>query len=162
MIISRDKKLLCPAFTVLLDEFERRLAASGLPFYLFMGLRTIEDQDELYAQGRTAPGNKVTNAKGGDSFHNYGLAADYVLDGQVEKPGVQWSWDTRGDRAGQWAQMGEIAEACGLEWGGSWKRFPDLPHVQMQGLNLQEIKELYRLGGIKGVWAAYETVIVEA
>jgi peptidoglycan L-alanyl-D-glutamate endopeptidase CwlK len=166
MIISRDKKLLCPAFATILDLFEKKLQDAGLSFYLFMGLRTFEDQDELYAQGRTKPGEIVTNAKAGDSLHNYSLAADYVLDGQTEKPGIQWSWDTKADLnadgRNDWFQMGEIAENCGLVWGGCWKRFPDLPHVEMPGLGLNEIKELYRLGGIKRVWAAYETVIVEA
>ena len=62
MIISRDKSLLYPPFAEKLVEFESRLAAAKLPFYLFMGLRTFEDQDELYAQGRTKPGRIVTNA----------------------------------------------------------------------------------------------------
>lgn len=161
MIASRDKSLLCPAFASMLNIFERRLREADLPFHLFMGLRTFEDQDELYAQGRTKPGRIVTNARGGDSLHNYGLAADYVLDSQPDKPGIQWSWDTKADLNADgrrdWIQMGEIAETCLLEWGGRWKRFPDLPHVQNTfGLSLAEIKELYRLGGIKRVWAECE------
>jgi peptidoglycan LD-endopeptidase CwlK len=158
MIISRDKSLLCPAFVERLEEFERELAISHLPFFLFMGLRTFEDQDELYAQGRTTQGKIVTNARGGDSFHNYGLACDYVLktwpDGKYP---LQWSWDTKADfnqdGKNDWQQMGSIAEDCGLEWGGNWKHFPDLPHVQCTfGLSLQDIKELYRIGGIKHIW----------
>ena len=159
MIISRDKNLLYPSFAEQLRYFESRLAGAKLPFYLYMGLRTFEDQDELYAQGRTKPGQIVTNARGGESLHNFGLAADFVLDSQVEKPGIQWSWEIRSDlnadHRGDWLQMGEIAESCGLEWGGRWKRFPDLPHVQNRyGLTLAEIKEIYRVGhGIKAVWS---------
>jgi peptidoglycan L-alanyl-D-glutamate endopeptidase CwlK len=159
IIISRDKNLLYPPFAGQLRDLESRLAAARLPFYLYMGLRTFECQDELYAQGRTMPGQIVTNARGGDSLHNYGLAADYVLDGQPDKPGIQWSWDTKADfnadGRSDWMQMGEIAESCGLEWGGRWKRFPDLPHVQNRyGLTLAEIKEIYRAGhGIKAVWS---------
>ena len=158
IIISRDKNLLYPPFADLLRDFESRLIAAKLRFYLYMGLRTFEDQDELYSQGRTKPGQIVTNARGGDSLHNYGLAADYVLDGQPDKPGIQWSWDTKADfntdGRSDWMQMGEIAESCSLEWGGRWKRFPDLPHVQNRyGLTLAEIKEIYRAGhGIKAVW----------
>ena len=158
MIISRDKNLLYPPFAEQLRDFESRLAAAKLPFYLFMGLRTFEDQDELYAQGRTKPGRIVTNARGGDSLHNYGLAADFVLDGQPEKPGIQWSWeiksDFNADGRSDWMTMGEMAESCGLEWGGRWKRFPDLPHLQnTYGLTLSEIKEIYRAGhGIKSIW----------
>ena len=137
--------------------FESRLSEFGLHFHAFQYLRTWEDQDELYAQGRTKLGAIVTNARGGDSVHNYGLAADYVLDGRVTKPGIQWSWDTRADLNADghndWMQMGELAESCGLEWGGRWKRFPDLPHVQnCFGLTIPDMKELYRLGGIKRVW----------
>ncbi len=159
MIISRDKSLLYPPFADQLADFESRLAAAKLPFYLFMGLRTFADQDELYAQGRTSPGNIVTNARGGDSLHNYGLAADYVLDGQAEKPGIQWSWniksDLNADGRSDWLQMAEIAVSCGIEAGYFWKRFPDAPHVQNRyGLTLAEIKEIYRAGyGIKAVWS---------
>ncbi len=158
IITSRDKNLLYPPFAEQLRYFESRLAAARLPFYLFMGLRTFEDQDELYAQGRTKPGQIVTNARGGDSFHNYALAADFVLDGQVEKPGIQWSWnikaDFNADGRSDWMQMGEIAESCGLEWGGRWKRFPDLPHVQNSfGFTISELKEMYRTSyGLKEVW----------
>jgi peptidoglycan LD-endopeptidase CwlK len=159
VIISRDKSLLYPPFAEQLRYFESRLAAAKLPFHLFMALRTFECQDELYAQGRTLPGKIVTNARGGDSLHNYGLGADFVIDGMPEKPGIQWSWDTRvdfnADGRSDWMQMGEIAESCGLEWGGRWKRLPDLPHVQnTYGLTLSEIKEIYRAGhGIKAVWS---------
>ena len=161
MIISRDKKLLCPPFVKVLLEFEQRIKVRELPFYLFMGLRTFEDQDELYAQGRTKTGKIVTNARGGDSFHNYGLAADYVLDGQLDKPGTQWSWDIRADLdengTNDWLQMANIAQACGLEAGYFWKRFPDAPHVQMSfGFTLQEIKEIYRSGSMLDVWKACE------
>lgn len=160
MIISRDKTLLFPLFAAQLREFDTRLAAAGLPFYCFMALRTFQDQDDLYAQGRTGPGQIVTNAKGGDSFHNYGLGADYVLDGQLHKPGIQWSWDIKADLnadgRNDWMQMGEIAETCGLEWGGRWKRFPDLPHVQnTYGFTLAEIKEIYRAShcDMQALWA---------
>jgi peptidoglycan LD-endopeptidase CwlK len=158
MLISRDKSLLYPPFARQLVEFESRLADAKLPFFLFMALRTFEDQDELYTQGRTKPGTIVTNARGGDSLHNYGLAADFVLDGQVEKPGIQWSWniqsDVNADRRNDWLQMAEIAVSCGLEPGWFWKKFPDAPHVQNRyGLTLAEIKEIYRAGhGIKAVW----------
>ena len=159
MMISRDKSLLYPPFAEQLRYFESRLAAAKLPFHLFMGLRTFEDQDELYAQGRTKPGRIVTNARGGDSLHCYGLAADFVLDGQAGKPGIQWSWniksDLNADGQNDWLQMAEIAIACGLEAGYFWKRFPDAPHVQNRyGLTLAEIKEIYRAGyGIKAVWS---------
>lgn len=158
MIISRDKKLLCPSFAKVLEEFERRLGVAHLPFQLFMGLRDFASQDELYAQGRTKPGNIVTNARGGDSLHNYGLAADYVLDGMPDKPGTQWSWEIKSDLnqdgANDWLQMAQIAQNCGMEAGYFWKKFPDAPHVQMTfGFTLQEIKEIYQSGSIMELWS---------
>jgi peptidoglycan LD-endopeptidase CwlK len=156
---STDKSLLCPNFSRQLSVFEVRLSEARLPFHLFEGLRTWDQQDELYAQGRTSPGNIVTNARGGDSWHNYGLACDYVLDAQPDKPGIQWSWDTRADvdanGHNDWRDMASIAVACGMESGFFWTRFPDLPHVQNRfGLSIADAKELYRLGGIQKVWAA--------
>lgn len=55
------------------------------------GYRTIEEQNLLYAKGRTALGKKVTNAKGGQSIHNYGFAVDMclIIDGKTA------SWDTK-------------------------------------------------------------------
>lgn len=157
MGISRDKSLLCPAFAAILTVFEADLLHSRLPFYLFMGLRMFEEQDELYAQGRTKPGNIVTNARGGDSWHNYGLAADYVLDGMIDKPGIQWSWniktDLNRDGVNDWSQMAGIAILHRLEPGYFWKKFPDVPHIQKCfGLKLVDVKELYSLGGLEGVW----------
>jgi peptidoglycan LD-endopeptidase CwlK len=182
MIVSRDKSLLCPTFAARLAEFERILSIDHLPFYLFEGFRTIEASNEYYAKGRTTHGNlcihdgvarpigtcqihplglTITNAKGGDSMHNYGIGADYVLDGMLDRPGVQWSWDLKMDanRDGRndWHQMGELAERCGLVWGGRWKKFTDFPHLEMPGLTLNEIKEFYRQGGIKRVWEEYKS-----
>lgn len=157
MIISRDKNLLCPAFVARLDEFERLLAIDHLPFFLYMGMRDWSDQDELYAQGRTTAGQIVTNARGGQSWHNFGLAADYVLNLSEGKPSFQWSWDTKKDLnangTNDWIEMGKDAQRVGLEWGGAWRKFPDLPHVQFTGgITLQEAQELWRLGGNKNVW----------
>ena len=151
MTISRDKSVLNPKFATQLISFEEALQSEVLPFSLFMGLRTWAEQDALWAQGRTTSGKIVTNAKGGDSWHNYGLAADYVwygLAGGATLP--QWSWDVD---AKLWVRIGEIAVGIGLEWGGNWKTFKDLPHVQNRfGLTLVEAKELYRLGGLTRVW----------
>jgi len=64
--------------------------------------------------------------------------------------------DANQDGRSDWYEMGAIAEACGLVWGGRWKRFPDFPHLEMPGLTLNEIKEFYRQGGIKRVWEEYK------
>ena len=53
------------------------------------GFRTFALQDALYAQGRTTPGAIVTNAKGGQSPHNYGLAVDVTL---LTPRGADWNY----------------------------------------------------------------------
>jgi peptidoglycan L-alanyl-D-glutamate endopeptidase CwlK len=125
------------------------LAYDGLYFGAFMGLRSIAEQDALYAQGRTTPGKIVTNAKGGSSWHNFGLAVDLVEDGDPSRAGIQWSWANNA----AYLKIGKKAEAAGLEWGGFWKSFKDYPHVQLIGdLTLQRAKYLVAVGGLEEVW----------
>lgn len=102
-------------------------------------LRTKEEQDELYAQGRTKPGKIVTNAKGGDSFHNYGLAFDIAL---IDRGKLNWNTgaDINDNDITDFFEIGEIGEKLGLEWGGRWK-FKDMPHFQLTfGLSLADLK----------------------
>jgi peptidoglycan LD-endopeptidase CwlK len=154
--IDRDKSHLFPPFAGLLLEFEKRLEAASLQFHLFEGSRSMERQAFLYAQGRSVAGAIVTNAKPGHSYHFFGMAADYVLDGQTERPGVQWSWDLRyslqsGENA--WKKMADIARGCGLEAAFYWKTFPEAPHVQCRyGLTIDRALELHAMGGMKAVW----------
>jgi peptidoglycan L-alanyl-D-glutamate endopeptidase CwlK len=100
--------------------------------------RSTEEQNKLYAKGRTvAPIGKkyiVTNAKGGTSMHNFGLAIDFAL---VDPTGKKVVWDdkTDFDRDGQVDWMEVVAEAkkLGFAWGGDFKTFVDKPHLQMLG-----------------------------
>lgn len=96
--------------------------------------RSKEEQDALYAKGRTAPGSIVTNAKGGQSMHNYGLAIDFAL---FTADGKKAFWDTKvdSDKDGKadWMEVVEEAKKLGFEWGGDWKNFKDYPHFQMLG-----------------------------
>jgi len=109
-------------------------------------LRTIEEQNELYALGRTKInpdgktskkpfGNIVTNAKGGQSFHNYGLAFDIVLlvdkdnNGTFESASWETNVDFDGDGKADWQEVVQIAKSYGWTWGGDWK-FTDKPHFE--------------------------------
>jgi peptidoglycan L-alanyl-D-glutamate endopeptidase CwlK len=100
----------------------------------------VQEQDALYAQGRNAPGKIVTYAKGGSSYHNYGLAFDIAL---ATQGGV--SWDTKADindnPIPDFFEVGKIGEECGLEWGGRWRgKKQDLPHFQFTfGLTIPEL-----------------------
>lgn len=121
------------------------LATEGMTVEVVQGLRTFAEQDELFKQGRSKPGQIVTNAKGGQSNHNYGLAVDLCpfLNG---KP--QWN-DNNG-----FVRIGAEAAKQGLEWGGSWKKFIDKPHVQVGGLTIAQCAALFKKGGLEKVWAS--------
>ena len=92
-------------------------------------LRTYEEQDELYTQGRTEPGRIVTNAKGGDSWHQFRLAVDFAF----EQDGSQHpTWSTAGDDINDWRLLGQIGEAIGFEWGGRFD-LKDFGHFHYSG-----------------------------
>jgi peptidoglycan L-alanyl-D-glutamate endopeptidase CwlK len=103
------------------------------------GLRTFAEQQALYDQGRTKPGKKVSNAKAGQSLHNYGLAIDLVeLDDKV----VDWNFDMK--------KLAPIAEKYGITCGSKFRSFPDLPHFEINFgknwehfFNLKKDKEGY-------------------
>jgi peptidoglycan L-alanyl-D-glutamate endopeptidase CwlK len=108
------------------DRFVNWLAAveaAGVDALVTCTLRSNEEQDALYAQGRTKPGKVVTNARAGQSAHNYGLALDFVplVNGKPE-----WSASHP-----HWKVAGELAVHHGLEWAGTWTRFREFPHVQV-------------------------------
>jgi peptidoglycan L-alanyl-D-glutamate endopeptidase CwlK len=102
----------------------------GLPFKIFEGFRSPQRQQFLYEQGRTRPGNVVTNAEPWRSIHQYGLAADFVL-----HESGRWSWDTAGEKRNWWSRLHEIGRAQGLEPLG-W----EAPHLQLSGLPIADLQ----------------------
>jgi peptidoglycan L-alanyl-D-glutamate endopeptidase CwlK len=117
-------------------------------------LRTFAEQDKLFAQGRTTKGSKVTNARGGQSYHNYGLALDIVLLLDKDKNGLYETavWDVKGDfdRDGKadWIEVVNIFKQYGWDWGGDWK-FTDNPHFQKTfGYSVRQLLDLYTRGKI--------------
>jgi len=101
------------------------------------GLRTFKEQDDLFAIGRTKPGKKVTQAKGGQSIHNYGFAVDIVLiiDGKTASWDTFADWD--GDQIADWQECVAIFKANGWNWGGNWATFKDMPHFEKKGFKWQ-------------------------
>jgi len=117
-------------------------------------LRTFAEQDGLFAQGRTKPGAIVTKAKGGQSYHNYGLAIDIVLLVDKDKNGTfeTASWDLKtdfdGDGKSDWQEVVAIFKRYGYEWGGDWK-FLDAPHFQKTlGKSIAELQVLHNTGKV--------------
>ncbi|SDW45793.1 peptidoglycan L-alanyl-D-glutamate endopeptidase CwlK [Hydrobacter penzbergensis] len=91
---------------------------------IISGTRTYQEQDKLYAQGRTIPNLPiVTNAKGGQSNHNFGLAWDIGL---FEESGLYIEDDTKYQEIAE-LTLPHLSE---IEWGGEWRRFKDYPHYQ--------------------------------
>jgi peptidoglycan LD-endopeptidase CwlK len=102
--------------------------APSLSIQVTQGLRTFAEQDAIYAQGRTAPGEIVSNVKGGYSAHNFGYAVDLVPEDVV--PG-QPDWNIEHPA---WQTMLRVAPACGLAEGAQWRTFKDNPHFYLKEL----------------------------
>lgn len=129
------------------------LLAKGEMFWVTQGMRTFAEQNKLYSYGRLDTSrNKVTNAKGGFSAHNYGIAVDCVRDENLDKPGLQPDWKSRGYKVYADAMVEQ-----GLEAGFYWKSFFDGPHVQLPlrkyGLDTKILRRIYKEGGKYAVWS---------
>ena len=124
MVNSRSLSDLNPKVAAMCSEFINRCKAQGIDVIITSTYRDGEAQDKLYAQGRTEPGKKVTNAKAGQSFHNWRVAFDFcpIVNGKA-----MWNDSVL------FIKCGEIAEGVGLEWAGRWKKFNEMPHCQYTG-----------------------------
>ena len=137
---SIDKGSLHPEFLSVIEMTLRILESMKTPFKVYSGLRSFAEQDALYAKGRTAPGNMVTKARGGQSMHNYGLAVDLAPLNLMtpEDWDVHWP-DITSVRGDVWRNLEQALEEAQIlsdgdltfEWGGRW-RFRDLPHCQIR------------------------------
>ena len=120
--------------TTIIQECDKALTgvATGR---ITQGLRTFAEQDALYQQGRTTPSKKVTNAKAGQSIHNYGFAVDIclIIDGKTASWETAKDWDN--DKVADWYECVKIFAKHGWEWGGNWKTFKDVPHFEKKGFN---------------------------
>lgn len=121
MINSRKIDDLHPIVAKLAQRFILQCDKASIDVIITSTFRDFESQNALYAQGRTKPGKRVTNAKGGQSWHNYQLALDFcpIVNGKA-------AWN---DLA-LFEQCGVIAEGIGFEWAGRWKRFKEYAHIQ--------------------------------
>jgi peptidoglycan L-alanyl-D-glutamate endopeptidase CwlK len=108
-------------FTYAKQEFEK--ANKGVEVKLSCTYRSNAEQNALYALGRTIKGAKVTNAKAGQSPHNYqpSFAIDvfFTVNGVVD-----WSpkWFTA---------FSKFMKTTGISWGGDFKSIPDSPHYEL-------------------------------
>jgi len=122
-------------------EINRQLP-KGVRLRFTSVFRTNKEQDDLFAQGRTKQGHIVTNAKGGQSIHNYGAAFDIVILLDEDKNGTfeKAVWN-----GSHFNKVVKFFKEKGYEWGGDWK-FKDAPHFQLKGLKWQTLKTLMDSG----------------
>lgn len=119
----------------------RMAAEHGIDVVITHGYRSVEEQDALFAQGRSSSGNIVTNARGGESYHNYGLAIDFALRTPFGKIVWDMERDDNGNGKADWMEVVDLAKELGFTWGGDWTNFPDYPHLQMDfGLSIRDLK----------------------
>lgn len=106
------------------------LLAAELPIVLTYGFRSIQEQNALYAIGRTKPGKKVTNAKGGQSPHNYGKAIDIA---PLQPNGkIDWKDEALWDRMVAAAKRVIAQHNLPIKCGADFKSLPDRPHFEIK------------------------------
>ena len=128
----RDITLCHPRLQQLAAKWIQACAAQGIVVGIAETLRTVEEQEELYAQGRTKPGQIVTNARGTSyrSQHQWGIAFDFFLTMDVDGDGKTTD-DSYNDSTGIFGQAAAIAKSLGLAWGGDWSSIVDKPHLYL-------------------------------
>lgn len=132
MLASRDIEMLEDPVKLRAQLFLKECEQQGIDVLITSTYRDYESQQVLYAQGRTVPGKKVTNAMPGYSYHNFRCAFDFVplVNGKCV-------WDD----VELFTRCGEVAESVGLEWAGRWSSFKELAHCQYTGgLSLEQMQ----------------------
>lgn len=128
-----NPKQLKPKVERLLGVFIAKCLSSGIRIIPTHGYRSIAEQNAIYAQGRTKPGKIVTNAKGGQSLHNFGVAFDICF-----SDGKRAFYPPKSDP--RWNKIAKIAKNLGLEWGD--RGYIDYPHFQFRaGYSLQDFQK---------------------
>ena len=133
---SRKITDLHPKVQVMAHAMIEACKSAGFDILITSTYRDAESQNALYAQGRTKKGAIVTNARAGQSWHNYRLAFD-IVPLRNGKP----VWGTSGADGKLWKDIAKIGKACGLEWAGDWVSMKEYPHFQYTGgLTLKDLQ----------------------
>lgn len=142
----RNVSQLHPELQKKVEQLKMLCQKNGITIGISECVRTVAEQDALYAKGRTMPGKIVTKAKGNtySSMHQWGVAFDFYLKMDVDGDGST-SDDAFNNSTGLYDKVGKIGQSIGLEWGGSWKSIKDRPHFQLPnwGSTPTKLKKLY-------------------
>ncbi|MFT9850525.1 M15 family metallopeptidase [Aneurinibacillus sp. REN35] len=123
------------------EQLIQQAKTKGIEVMITDDFRSFEEQDRLYAKGRSTEGEIITHAQGGESFHNYGLAIDFAILNQKQQPIWDMTYDGNGNGKSDWLEVVYIAKKIGFEWGGNWQGFKDYPHLQMDfGLSIHDLQ----------------------
>ena len=145
--MARDISKLHPKLQEKIEALKKECKKQGITIGIGECVRTVAEQDALYAKGRTKPGPKVTNARGSSysSMHQWGVAFDFYLIMDVDKDG-KTSDDAFNDSTNLFTKVGKIGQKLGLEWGGSWRSIVDKPHFQLPdwGSTTAKLKATYK------------------
>lgn len=117
-----------PEFAPLVSTWLEKAEHEGFEPLIVQGRRTFAEQSALYAQGRfgdTRP--RVTNAVAGKSYHNFGLAIDFV---DVKGGTLADTYDEADWKATDYERLAQLGRQLGMDWGGLWATFKDLPHLE--------------------------------
>lgn len=121
------------------EELKSLCRQNGLLIGIGECVRTVEEQDALYAKGRTTSGKIVTNARGStfSSMHQWGVAFDFYRNDGC---------GAYNESGGFFERVGKLGKSIGLEWGGDWKSPVDKPHFQLPywGSGASKLKKLYK------------------
>lgn len=144
--MGRDITQLHPELQEKLSQLLKLCESKGIHIKIGECYRTVAEQNELYEQGRTKPGNIVTNAPGSSysSQHQWMIAADFYLCMDIDGDGSV-SDDAFNNSSGMFDKVGVLAESVGLGWGGRWKSPVDRPHLYLPnwGSTTTQLKTLY-------------------
>ncbi|MFH0069658.1 peptidoglycan-binding protein [Peribacillus sp. NPDC056705] len=134
--VKRMGKGINPVVKASALEMLERAYTEGITVQISAGHRSLEEQAALYGQGRVYSYNGksysnlakpiVTNAKPGQTYHNYGLAIDFFIVSDDGKRAI-WTVDSK------WQRVAAIGKDLGFKWGGEWSSFKDYPHLEMTG-----------------------------
>ncbi len=143
--VVNDLALLAPKFTTAVKNALAECMILGIEAVVYETYRTDALAKAYYAKGRTVPGSVVTNAKDNQhSWHGFGLAVDVIH--------RDLRWDAP---ASWWTGMAAVFKRHGCAWGGDWRTFKDLPHVQWAlcpAAPNDEDRRLLATSGLLAVW----------
>jgi peptidoglycan L-alanyl-D-glutamate endopeptidase CwlK len=117
---TRDPLQLLPEMWPFFSDFRTGMLEAGLDFVVTCTYRTQEDQEKLFEQGRTKPGQIVTWTRKSKHTERKAFDIAMIVNGKI-------TWDTK-----EYLKAGEIGIKVGLQWGGSWARAKDYPHFEMK------------------------------